>query len=324
LGWARAEAQSVHALATADMVRLAVRTAYDSQTLVDWVDQALLHIHTKELWLGGFNAIGIRSATDLLDACRADTPNSPEQPEKVDPHKIALVVNAFNAAQRFSVGPDDPRLESYVAADSLDAAGGQLETAAATVSTLCGNLDETSLTDPGKKTLDDALSELAKAVTATRETATALEGELKKAGLSRSLKLLDAQKTAKRLAADTTASDRAKQAVSAVDDAAHAEVVDRPARLQAAKTAIRAAVKAATDHRAAVGPAALEAMQAVLPQTLTAEILGVMLVSLTSSPNIHHIRHYWDLRPTPPKPVDPRPRPRSHPRRWTCHRRWCR
>jgi hypothetical protein len=53
----------------ADLERLALNVPFSAQQLVDWVDQALLYIHTRDLWRPGFNTIGIRTATDLLDFC---------------------------------------------------------------------------------------------------------------------------------------------------------------------------------------------------------------------------------------------------------------
>lgn len=60
--------QNVHGLATTDLERLVLNVPFPAQQLIDWVDQALLYVHTRDLWRPGFAAIGIRTATDLLDA----------------------------------------------------------------------------------------------------------------------------------------------------------------------------------------------------------------------------------------------------------------
>jgi hypothetical protein len=127
---------NVHALATSDLVRLAVRMPYDAQTLVDWVDQAILRIHTKVLWHSGMAAIGIRGATDLFDACA-------DEQGRQSNEKHTCVVEAFNTAQLMSIGTDDPRYEAYNEITALKTAGRTLAEQAEVVKKANTKLDPT-------------------------------------------------------------------------------------------------------------------------------------------------------------------------------------
>jgi hypothetical protein len=127
--------QNVQALATTDLARLAVRTPYDAQTLVDWVDQALLRIHTKVLWHAGMAAIGIRCATDLFDVAEVD------EEGKCSGERLNCIVDAFNAAQLMSIGTDDPRFEAYNEAAALETASETLAAKAQTVKSSMRKLD---------------------------------------------------------------------------------------------------------------------------------------------------------------------------------------
>jgi hypothetical protein len=63
---------NVEALAHADLVDLVLQTRIPPARLVDWVDQAILHLHTNEtdgpLSRRALRAVGVRTATDLLAA----------------------------------------------------------------------------------------------------------------------------------------------------------------------------------------------------------------------------------------------------------------
>lgn len=60
-------AESLQNLACSDLVDLMLKTRYPVEQLVDWVDQALLHLHVGEQ-INHFKASGLRTATDFLDA----------------------------------------------------------------------------------------------------------------------------------------------------------------------------------------------------------------------------------------------------------------
>ena len=109
--------QNVHALATADMLRLALRTPYSAQKLIDWVDQAILRIHTKTLWQAGLSAITIRRASSLIDSC-----SDPKTKER-SAEKMKGVVESFNAAQMMSLGVDSPRVKAYDQAAAIGKSG---------------------------------------------------------------------------------------------------------------------------------------------------------------------------------------------------------
>jgi len=104
--------QNVHSLATADLVRIVLNTPFDPQQLVDWVDQAILFIHAKDLWRPGLTAVGIRTATDLFDFCLKKDKDT----EEPDSAKIKQVERAFAHAQVASLGTGDP---PYIAQNAV-------------------------------------------------------------------------------------------------------------------------------------------------------------------------------------------------------------
>ncbi len=60
--------EDVQNLATTDMGNALLRTRIPPERLMDWVDQALLHLHTDKNDRPVLRRFGIRTATDLLDA----------------------------------------------------------------------------------------------------------------------------------------------------------------------------------------------------------------------------------------------------------------
>ncbi len=140
---------NVHSLATADLVRLAMRMPYAAQTLVDWVDQAILRIHTKVLWHAGMNAISIRNATDLLDVCGVDS----DEEGAYNDEMLTRVTVEFNGVQLMGIGTGDARFEVYREAGALKTAGEALVKA-----TRAGKDNRKEL-DPAKpETLDRIVS----------------------------------------------------------------------------------------------------------------------------------------------------------------------
>ena len=80
--------EGIQNLATASLDDLIIHTNFSPQQLVDWVDQALLYLHTTEQWRPAFRAVGIRTASDLLGAVDGE-----------DPDSYAQLAEAINAAQ---------------------------------------------------------------------------------------------------------------------------------------------------------------------------------------------------------------------------------
>jgi chromosome segregation ATPase len=137
--------QNVHALATADLVRVVLNTPFDAQQLVDWVDQALLYIHAKDLWRSGLAAVGIRTATDLFDYCLK--PKKEGGADKLsqsepDEDKLRKLAGAFNAAQLMVLGTGDPRYEAFNAGSALETAAEDLEKQYTAVKELSDSLDK--------------------------------------------------------------------------------------------------------------------------------------------------------------------------------------
>jgi|GEM_PF-6699525 len=63
----------VRGLATADFLELMISVRLPTETLVDWVDQAILRSHVQqEVWNRLLHSTPLRTASDLLDALEAD------------------------------------------------------------------------------------------------------------------------------------------------------------------------------------------------------------------------------------------------------------
>lgn len=59
--------ENLQNLTCANIVDLMLRTRFPVEQIVDWIDQALLHLHARER-MSDFQRSGIRTATDFLDA----------------------------------------------------------------------------------------------------------------------------------------------------------------------------------------------------------------------------------------------------------------
>lgn len=76
--------ESLQNLACANIVDLMLKTRYPIEQLVDWIDQALLHLHARIL-IEEFQESGYRNATDFLDAYEIPGPGSvPPDPSKLE------------------------------------------------------------------------------------------------------------------------------------------------------------------------------------------------------------------------------------------------
>ncbi len=62
--------ENVQNLASANIVDLMLRTRFTVEQIIDWIDQALLQIHTRDRF-EKFRSSGIRTATDFMDAYEA-------------------------------------------------------------------------------------------------------------------------------------------------------------------------------------------------------------------------------------------------------------
>jgi hypothetical protein len=109
--------ENVQNLATAALDDLVIHTNFYPFQLVDWVDQAMLFIHTEDRWSGSFHAVGIRTATDLLSSTRmtGDT----DEPQ-FDPGLASGLATAINAAQALILPqPGHPREAARLAAAKM-------------------------------------------------------------------------------------------------------------------------------------------------------------------------------------------------------------
>ncbi len=83
--------ENLQNLATANIVDLMLRTRYPVEQIIDWIDQALLHLHVRKM-VDAFQQSGYRTATDFLDAFNAP----PEQGASLDDWRVRLAAVIFN------------------------------------------------------------------------------------------------------------------------------------------------------------------------------------------------------------------------------------
>ena len=90
---------NIEALAHHDLVELMLMTRIPVPRLVDWTDQAILHLHVGEIDRGELRRYGIRTASDLLNAYTF-APNRDEflailDGEDGKPKRLELIVQAM-------------------------------------------------------------------------------------------------------------------------------------------------------------------------------------------------------------------------------------
>lgn len=73
--------ENLQNLSCANVVDLMLRTRYPVEQIIDWIDQSLLHLHTRKL-VKAFQQSGYRTATDFLDAFNPETFNGPDQADQ--------------------------------------------------------------------------------------------------------------------------------------------------------------------------------------------------------------------------------------------------
>ena len=83
--------ENLQNLATANIVDLMLRTRYPVEQTIDWVDQALLHLHVRKM-VNAFQKSGYRTATDFLDAFNAP----PQQGASLDEWRKRLATVIYN------------------------------------------------------------------------------------------------------------------------------------------------------------------------------------------------------------------------------------
>jgi hypothetical protein len=137
--------ENVQNLATVSLKELIINTNYSADQLVDWVDQALLFIHTQDLWHDSFQAVGIRTATDLLDNAGCNEKSSTGIAERIEKLTVAI-----NAAQAVACSQSEqPRNEAFLAAANLYKSAAQVQSTTKEADKIAKTLDKDK-----KETLD--------------------------------------------------------------------------------------------------------------------------------------------------------------------------
>jgi hypothetical protein len=95
--------ENIESMATAPIEQLVIGTHFPVAQIVDWVDQAILYMHAGDCgqWFPHLRAVGIRTASDLLDAAvknleRFTSPNNPHFAP--DPCRLKRIVKAVRTA----------------------------------------------------------------------------------------------------------------------------------------------------------------------------------------------------------------------------------
>jgi archaellum component FlaC len=104
--------ENVQSMATAPIEQLVLGTHFSTPQIVDWIDQSLLRVHAghKGEWFSQLRAVGIRTASDLLDATGLDIHNLEIlQRGDFEPKEGCLlrVVAAVNSAVEAGVSESD-------------------------------------------------------------------------------------------------------------------------------------------------------------------------------------------------------------------------
>ena len=119
--------ENVQNLSTARLEDLIIHTNFSPFQLVDWMDQALLFIHSHDQWTEGFRAVGIRTATDLLATTGKPGSTKYEFAESAA-RELAIAINAAQLGA--DANPEDPREAARLAASQLSKAVNDAATAA--------------------------------------------------------------------------------------------------------------------------------------------------------------------------------------------------
>jgi len=83
--------ESLQNLSCANIVDLMLKTRYPVEQIVDWIDQALFHLHARDR-IEDFQASGLRTATDFLDAY--DLPGFPQAEKAGRRASLARLLNS--------------------------------------------------------------------------------------------------------------------------------------------------------------------------------------------------------------------------------------
>jgi hypothetical protein len=109
--------ETMESMATAPIEQLVLRTRYPTAQLVDWIDQALLYLHTghNAEWFPQLRAVGIRGATDLLIAANPRLYAAEKlsgdrlEPDETALQRLVAAVTAARASGVPALDPADPR-----------------------------------------------------------------------------------------------------------------------------------------------------------------------------------------------------------------------
>jgi hypothetical protein len=112
--------ESIQAMATAPIEQLIVATHFPAAQIVDWIDQSILYLHAGHdgEWFPQLRAVGIRGASDLLDAAGLNlldpyaslhATNWEFEPKIGELERLVIAITAANASGVPRLGANDPR-----------------------------------------------------------------------------------------------------------------------------------------------------------------------------------------------------------------------
>jgi hypothetical protein len=223
-------------------------------------------MHVKELWLPGFNALGVRTASDLIDYAvkPIDGPDSAGITTlKIEPERVRKLANAFNAVQLMSIGGEDPRYEAFNSGSVLENAAADLDGARKAAKEAAESLDadkpETldnivklrqSLTDISEDNVNAAISACAavhSALEAAGETDDELLDQWKAGDGAIAVKLTALDEDRKKASAALAGEKVTRQKLKAADESQKEVAQEGLEETKKTVVALSAAAKAAVE-----------------------------------------------------------------------------
>ena len=274
--------QNVHSMANADLEHLVLNTPFAPHTLIDWVDQALLHVYATDHWLPGLKAICLRTASDLLNFCW------PQEADDPDPAQMEKVVTAYAYAHLKDLTSDDPRLNIQRAGKTLHST---LETLAQQVGATETLINGSGTTD--LKALNIQFDTLKATLTTMDEQRTALHSQLSTLDKPDNHLIQQAAQSMEDLGATL---DQTNREVTSTATTVAGLSGDQPEAVAAAMPQVSAAIETVAQLHTAGTQATEGVISATHPHRLTPNILEIILRGLNNNPNVRHARSFWRAR----------------------------
>jgi hypothetical protein len=273
--------ENVQNLATASLDNLIINTNFSTMQLIDWIDQAILFVHTKEYWTMAFQLTGIRTATDLLD----NTINSKKK--KQDIQKINRIVKAINSIPIKVILnlKNQPKAAKIAASEFEKSITNAYDLSQETIG-MIKNLDSTQLSLEEMNNLKAQSNSLHESCQ---------DSKLKTENLSKILQRLQASqewvdKTHENLKIVSESLDNLIDNSSYLIGQIESNSKEKFTKINETEKKIRTATEALN---AAADEVSNDIQSATAPIKMTSEILSTIVKSMQRDPNTESIQNYW-------------------------------